>query len=125
MFICLEDFNIQCKWLHGTEEQKEVLDFNNGFEIYNKNIMYGSDIISAINKAIDNNKRYGTTNDKTSDYYVDIVVKTIFTLSASSNPDKDAKDLLESDFKTKTYKCTNITYNNIGRISKMQFELIK
>ena len=38
--------------------EKEVLAFNQGFEAYNKKLMYGSDIVSVINKAIDNNAIY-------------------------------------------------------------------
>ena len=38
--------------------QEEILAFNQGFEAYNKKLMYGSDVVSVINKAIDNNKRY-------------------------------------------------------------------
>ena len=39
-------------------QQKELEDFNKSFEAYNKKIMYGTDIISVLNKAIDNNRRY-------------------------------------------------------------------
>ncbi len=58
--------------------EDELLAFNSGFEAYNKNVMYGIDIISVLNKAIDNNKRYGiefydAPNQPDSlDYYVNI-----------------------------------------------------
>ena len=45
-----EDYNI-----------KETNAFNQGFEAYNKKLMYGSDVVSVINKAIDNNKRNNVT----------------------------------------------------------------
>lgn len=59
-------------------QQKELEDFNKSFEAYNKKIMYGTDIISVLNKAIDNNRRYGvefgTYSDDLEymDYYVDV-----------------------------------------------------
>ena len=56
-------------------EEEELLAFNKGFEEFNKKIMYGADVISVINKAIDNNKRNGVTNQKNSDFYVDVVVE--------------------------------------------------
>ena len=58
--------------------QEELLKFNQGFEVYNKKIMYGSDVISVINKAIDNNKKYKVTNDYSSNYYVDVIVRKYF-----------------------------------------------
>lgn len=54
--------------------QEELLAFNQGFEAYNKKLMYGADVISVINKAIDNNEKYDVENDTTNDYYVDIAV---------------------------------------------------
>lgn len=103
-------------------EQEELLEFNKGFEIYNKKIMYGSDVISVINKAIDNNKRNGVTNDKTSPYYVDIVVTGVFSVSNAGTPEATVNFFLKSDFKTKTYRCKNVQYNSAGRICLMQFE---
>lgn len=75
--------------------------FNKGFEAYNKKTMYGTDIISVINKAIDNNKQYKVeygvnSQDKTFlDYYVD--VEFIIYERNSSNQRIDKK-------KTKSYK---------------------
>lgn len=59
--------------------QKEIMMFNKGFEAYNKKLMYGADIISVLNKAIDNNKSYGVEfynepeNSAMLDYYVDVI----------------------------------------------------
>lgn len=63
-------------------EQKELMKFNKSFEAYNKQIMYGADIITLMNKAIDNNEKYykeirkeaGKPLEKQPyfDYYVDI-----------------------------------------------------
>lgn len=55
-------------------QQEELLAFNKGFEAYNKKLMYGVDVITVINKAIDNNKRYGIENDSQDEYYVDIAL---------------------------------------------------
>ena len=41
--------------------EKETLSFNQSFEAYNKKLMYGSDVVSVINKAIDNNARNNVT----------------------------------------------------------------
>ncbi len=55
--------------------EEEVIAYNKGFEAYNKKLMYGIDVISALNKAIDNNKRNKCEDDSSSEYYVDIEIK--------------------------------------------------
>ena len=56
-------------------EAKQLEDFNSSLESYNKKLMYGTEIITVINKAVDNNKRYGVESDTSSKYYVDIVFR--------------------------------------------------
>lgn len=56
-----------------TNEQA-LLDFNKSFEAYNKKIMYGADIKSVLNKAIDNNVRNKVDNEPDNGYYVDVVI---------------------------------------------------
>ena len=55
--------------------QEELIAYNQGFESYNKKLMYGSDVISVINKAVDNNTRYDIVKEPTNEYYMDISVK--------------------------------------------------
>ena len=38
--------------------EQSIIDFNKEYEAYNKKIMYGTDVISCINKAISNNEKY-------------------------------------------------------------------
>lgn len=64
------------------QEAQEIRKFNQGFASYEKSAMYGTDIISVINMAISNNKKYDVEDKPGEDYYVDI----IFTLK------KDIKD---------------------------------
>jgi len=53
----------------------QIVDFNKGFEAYNKKIMYGADIISVVNKAIDNNAKYKATKDnENNEYYIDVAI---------------------------------------------------
>lgn len=60
-------------------EQKELIAFNSKFEAYNKKLMYGIDIVSVINMAIDNNIQYGLSQNYSEnvdndfvDYYVNV-----------------------------------------------------
>jgi len=52
------------------EEERRA--FNESFTAYQKKLMYGSDVISVINKAVDNNKRYNVENESDNGYYVDV-----------------------------------------------------
>lgn len=57
-----------------TEEEKlaakELKEFNDQWEAYNKKVLYGTDLISVVNKAIDNNKKMDLL--ETNRYYVNI-----------------------------------------------------
>ena len=59
--------------------QKELVAFNKGFQAYNKRMMYGADVISVVNKAIDNNRKYGNAyydgSNSQKDYFVNIRFK--------------------------------------------------
>ena len=69
------------------ERQKEqVTRFNREYESYNKKKMYGTDVVTVINKAIDNNKKYkntftGVMKKDDSFYYIDVEVKLLPTSS--------------------------------------------
>lgn len=56
-----------------SEEQsdavKQLAEFNQQYESYNRDALYGTDLISVLNKAIDNNEKYGD------DMYINIVFK--------------------------------------------------
>lgn len=99
--------------------QEELLAYNQGFEAYNKKLMYGTDIISVINKAIDNNSKYDVQNDKNNEYYIDIEVKFKGQIYTAVDIYDKIDDI--SELKTKTFTCSNVSYNKFGRVSKMSF----
>lgn len=53
---------------------KQIEEFNNSYLAYNKTIMYGTDVITVVNKAINHNKTIGATT--TDPYYININIKT-------------------------------------------------
>ncbi len=96
-------------------EAKQLADFNQSFEAYNKKLMYGTEIITVLNKAADNNKRYGVENDVDSEYYVDIeftlksdVEETIETYERDNNYEYSRKSTTTNP--KGTFK-KNITYS--------------
>ncbi|MGN1299399.1 MAG: hypothetical protein ACI4UE_05400 [Candidatus Scatovivens sp.] len=66
------------------EALEQTADFNKEYEVYNKNLMYGIDLISVINKAYGNNKKYideyGYSQDLKDNYLIDIELETPVTL---------------------------------------------
>ena len=58
------------------QELEQTADFNKQYEVYNKSLMLGVDIISVINKAYSNNRAYieayGYSDDIQNNYLIDI-----------------------------------------------------
>lgn len=91
----------------------QIEEFNKSYEAYNKNRMYGTDVITVSNKAKDNNKRYADD----SNYHVEVVA-----LDENNNV-----ILIENnhDFKISVFKCIGVEYNQeTGIIKKMTFKRI-
>ncbi|MDE5830405.1 MAG: hypothetical protein K2H53_01630 [Clostridia bacterium] len=140
-----------------TEEnttQREIIAFNKTFEAYNKKLMYGIDIVSVLNRAIDNNNRYDV-NGSEKDYYVNVK----FTYNTEDADETNSNDYItyslknnysmiktkfldptikneESvhEFKVSAFRCIGVSYikngetkdiSLIGRIKEIVFEQIK
>ena len=80
--------------MQNAQEQKlateQLLAFNKEYEAYNKSLLYGTDVITVVNKAINNNRNMDIkpTEEK---YYVNVIIKTN----------------LDKEFKTKIIKVDN------------------
>lgn len=121
-------------------DEKALTAFNTSFEAYNKKVMYGADIISVLNKAIDNNETYKADPNKSNfepslaDFYVNIVFtydNKTYSLSGNlpeiqsgyidriQNPNNYSK--LEQEemykFKSSVFKCTGVEYNGTTGLS--------
>ena len=75
---------------------KQLHEFNTEYEVYRKSAMYGVDVISCLNKAWNNNKKYNEgegflsgliyskqENNRTDAYYVDVYVRIVKPLEES------------------------------------------
>jgi len=52
---------------------EQIQEFNKGYEVYNKTKMFGTDVITVVNKAIDHNKTIRAT--EVEPYYINIKIK--------------------------------------------------
>ena len=64
------------KQIDQIEELEQTAEFNKQYEVYNKSLMLGIDIISVINKAYSNNRAYieayGYSDDLRNNYLIDV-----------------------------------------------------
>ena len=83
-------------------ETEQLQKFNQEYEVYNKKLMYGAEVLSVINK-IDN---YNRKNPQ-------------FSISWTVNGTASINDI----GKTEIYKCTSLQYSRqTGRVNGMAFE---
>ncbi len=134
------------------EDQKEIeqlVAFNKEYESYNKKLLRGTDVISVINKVLDNNYKY-TKEYNEPNYIMDVefMMKEEIVYVANKNQaggwdinhgnvtfkidkwytiedyQKNIRNNKEvfTDFKRRIFDCTKLEYNKTtGRVSKMQF----
>lgn len=96
---------------------EQLAAFNAEYEAYNKQLMYGTDIVTVINKA----KEDGIT------ILLDgaTIVDASATLSNVKQNIRNAKlDPTHSDYEgLKIYKCIDVNYNpDTGKVESMEFE---
>ena len=90
------------------KEAKRLADWNESWEVYNKDYLYGTDILTVINKAIEDNT-----------YTVEIVLNNTTVVQDGKLLNPETKITIR---KTGIYKCEGMERNNEnGRINKIIF----
>ena len=112
-------------------KQNTVSNFNTEFEKYKDKTLYGADILSIINKAIDNNKQKEIKKDEKGNYIEDeefsIKVDLILLSKDDEGNIKEVKYPMETlekagleefikSFSITEFNLENIEYNSNGRI---------
>ncbi len=114
------------------EKQAEQLKiFNDQYEVYNRKLLRGVDVISVINKVLDNNQKYGPSEYDEPNYLMQVELEIKETVG---NLQKGNTYLLEdyikmrqntenfTDFKRKVFDCKEIQYNReTGRVNYICF----
>ena len=99
MFLMM--YNRVSEMRNAQEEQKKIeqlMAYNAQFEVYNKKLMYGADVITLINKVVENNKKYP--------------IKIYLGDSEVTNTNS-----IKGDKEKKRYTCSNMEYDENGRVS--------
>lgn len=116
--------------------EDQIKAFNSEYEAYNKTVMYGTDVITVINKSMDYNHKIGENeaiiniklNLKNAPAELSIGNKQEYDVQRDS---KELKNFFTSNssnlknFKTSIFKCTGVSYDGTGRINSMTFEYRK
>lgn len=123
------------------EKTEQLVAFNNQFESYNRNLLRGTDVVSMINKALDNNKKYGPTGQNESNYLMQIefemkeglvykkdgtnasvTFKVGQRYNLNSFPTIKNNEDAFTDFKRRIFDCKEIRYHaTTGRVNYMLF----
>ena len=113
-----------------TEAQK----FNSEYEFYNKESIFGTDITTVINKAVNHNEKIGLPKDENGMYISDekssVKIYVHMMINDKTYPMEALQKTGLGDF-TKYFgevhfKCTNIKYHEeTGKIAEMTFAAIE
>ena len=118
-------------WLVNVQSKnKQLQQINAQYEYYTKVPIYGTDLATLINKAIDNNKKYNIPKDANGLYIPDDKYSIKITIHMLSNEENyEMETIFEHDiqqfvelFNSSKFKADKIEYHfNTGRISQINF----
>ena len=125
ILVCYQIINIK-------NAKKEVLKYNSEFEKYTGKEIYGTDIVTIINKAIDNNERNKIKIDDDGFYINDNINYIGVEIHITTNEKTYKMETINkvgvinfiSNFNLVSFRCTDIEYHQNGKISKMVFTQI-
>ena len=111
-------FNAQDK----EKEAQRLAEWNAEWEAYNRQLLYGTEVLTVVNKAEQNNSEY--TADSDYRIYIEIKTKTE-TLNNKDDIITDIENKLKV-FNTNIFKCTKMEHNpETGRVNIIEFEYVK
>lgn len=114
-----------------TQKAEQLADFNNQFESYNRKLLRGVDVISIINKVLDNNKKYGPNEYNEPNYLMqvefelkeaigDLEPGRMYNIADYNRIKQNQEDFTE--FKRKIFDCKEVRYHNqTGRVNYISF----
>lgn len=113
-------------------KQADVKRFNNVFLDYNRNNLFGTDLTTVMNKAIDNNEKYKIQKDESGLYIPDKLFSTkIYIILEKEGSNYPMENFYKVGIKEFTqyfgelnFECTKVNYHENGRISEMFFQAI-
>lgn len=115
------------------QKERQVASYNNQYEKYQNKQIYGTDVATLINKAMNENEQNGVEKDEKG-YYISNnanSIKIYVKLQAEGNyfPMERIFELgiteFVKNFNIEDFKCTQIKYHSqTGRISEVYYDVI-
>ncbi len=120
--------------------RNEIKSYNASFEDYGEKIIYGADVMTMINKAIDNNTKNKIQKDSDGNYIDDgnycIKINLIFLSTDEEGKvneleypmerlEKAGLDGFITNFSLTEFECKSFEYNEKGRISKITIKQLE
>ena len=96
------------------DEMQRLADWNSEWEAYNKQLLYGTEVLTVINKVEQNNSEYDDDEMK-----IEIVGKY------SNNDVLDTFADFVKMHKTGVYTCEKMEYNETGRVHRIIFKFLE
>lgn len=126
------------KQMEEKKYEQQLTKFNKEYESYEKKLMRGTDVVSVINKAINNNN----ANVDDIDSQIQVVFTILDDIKAEDNTtilcvageyyqdSKQYKDICNDEEALKAlrrafFKCIGIEYNSAGRVNKIKFQQVR
>lgn len=112
---------------------REVQKFNSQYEFYNREGICGIDITTVINKAYDNNEKFGVKKDENGYYIPDnensiniyVKLKNTGRTYKMENIRQTNLESFVTFFGEVEFRCDKIEYHKNGKISVMTFESLE
>lgn len=114
------------------QKQRELSNYNNQYEQYKDVEVYGTDVATLINKAVDNNEKNEVPKDENGYYIANNTNSVKIYLKLETEGDNYPMERIVKlgmtefvkNFNLETFTCTNINYHNeTGKVSEVYFEV--
>lgn len=105
------------------EELERLSAWNAEWEAYNKQVLYGAEVLTVINKAQQNNIEY--SNDAEHTVEVKVIDNSMVKTEIKENGTAVGKAYIEEN-KTSIYRCTKMEISpETGKVKWIEFEFVK
>lgn len=114
------------------QKQRELSNYNNQYEQYKDVEVYGTDVATLINKAVDNNEKNEVSKDENGYYIANNTNSVKIYLKLETEGDNYPMERIVKlgmtefvkNFNLETFTCTKINYHNeTGKVSEVYLEV--
>ena len=125
---------------NNNKQINDISSYNAGYEQYKDKTLYGADVLTIINKAIENNKINNIEKNEEG-YYIEnetnsmkVEIKLLSTdekgeVHELQYPmevlEKAGLDTFIASFSVTTFECTSIEYNSLGKVCKIALKQLE